>query len=248
MRCEEVRELLPDHALGTLDDVTAAAVRRHLRGCGACRSDALALDRGVAMFAAAAHDVTPPPDLHERVMTVLHEEWAESEREAPPARRRIRGLVPWLATAAAVVALAGALAWGGVTSSALGRQREIAAANVDAASQYRAFLHTLGGKEVRVGTFHATGAVQIEGSAILYDSDEHQSWGLVLVTVPAYHGTIGVTLVSSSGRTMELPRPVFLEDNGQGEDWLVTSADISSFHQVRLTGADGQVLATADVH
>src|SRR5437762_2803734 len=30
------------------------------------------------MFASAAHDVDPPPELEERVMSVLAEEWAES--------------------------------------------------------------------------------------------------------------------------------------------------------------------------
>src|SRR5947208_7718459 len=104
MRCEEVRELLPDHALGTLDEVQATSVRRHLRGCGACRSDALALDRGVAMFASAAHELEPPAELRQRVMDVLDEEWAETP--ARPGRRSFRRMVPWFAVAASVIALA----------------------------------------------------------------------------------------------------------------------------------------------
>ena len=79
MGCEEVRELLPDHALGTLDEVQATAVRRHLRGCGACRSDALALDRGVAMFASAAHEVEPPTELRERSSSLAHERYETDE-------------------------------------------------------------------------------------------------------------------------------------------------------------------------
>src|SRR6266550_2325107 len=80
MTCDEILQLLPDHALGTLSETEEAAVRRHLRGCGACRADAVALDRGVAMFASAAHATEPPPALRERVMTTLSEEWADADR------------------------------------------------------------------------------------------------------------------------------------------------------------------------
>ncbi len=249
MRCEEVRELLPDHALGTLDEVQEAALRRHLRGCGACRSDALALDTGVAMFASAAHELQPPPELRDRVMTVLQEEWAEVPSAHLP-RHAVRRFVPWLATAAAVVALAGVLAWASVAQSNLGRARQAAAAfsrvatqNEGDARSYREFLSALGGREVRVARLTPTGSIQVDGNAILYDSDEHQSWGLILVSAPGYVGKIDVTLVSTTGHTIKLPFPVQINDEGQGSDWIVTSADIGTFQTVRLTATDGTVLA-----
>src|SRR5437763_15169866 len=135
MTCEEVRELLPDHALGTLDEVQATSVRRHLRGCGACRSDALALDRGVAMFASAAHELEPPLELRDRVMTVLDEEWAETPATAT-SRRAPRRLVAWLAVAATVVALAVGFSWAGVAQSNLSRERATAARLQDDAGSY----------------------------------------------------------------------------------------------------------------
>src|SRR5207237_9472589 len=76
VKCEQVLDRLPDHTLGTLTDEDSAAVRAHLRGCAACRSDAESLDTGLLMFASAAHDVEPPPELEERVLSVLAEEWA----------------------------------------------------------------------------------------------------------------------------------------------------------------------------
>src|SRR5947207_12951903 len=241
MGCEEVRELLPDHALGTLDEVQATAVRRHLRGCGACRSDALALDRGVAMFASAAHEVEPPAELRERVMTVLDEEWVEAPVAAQA--RLGRRLVPWLAVAAAVIALAVGFSWAGVAQSNLSHQRALTVSFRDDARSYQSFLHALGGREVRVATLVPAGSTQVDGNAILYDSDQHQSWGLVLVTAPGYAGDIHVTLVSTTGRTIKLPFPVTVDDDGQGSGWIVTSADISTFRTVRLTASDGTLLA-----
>src|SRR5438477_312551 len=54
MTCEEIREQLPDYSLGTLSDVEATAIRRHLRGCTACRADATKLDEGVALSSRTA--------------------------------------------------------------------------------------------------------------------------------------------------------------------------------------------------
>src|SRR5580765_344125 len=123
MTCEQVLQLLPDHAMGTLSETEEAAIRRHLRGCGGCRADALALDRGVAMFASAAHVADPPPELRNRVMTALQEEWVDADRarEASAANdARTHGrwtggrALRWAAVAAVVIGLIGALSWGSV--------------------------------------------------------------------------------------------------------------------------------------
>src|SRR2546428_1104000 len=147
MRCEGILELLPDHALGTLSELEVAEVRRHLRGCGACRADALALDRGVAMFASAAHALEPPPELRERVMTVLQDEWAE---ERPAAPRRPRRLVRWLAVAAVVAALGGSFAWGAVQRAHAHPSPTAPAGLPEGADRHRAFPHAPRGREGRV--------------------------------------------------------------------------------------------------
>src|SRR4029079_11145361 len=139
-RCEDVLLLLPDHALGTLSETEEAAVRRHLRGCGACRSDALALDRGVAMFASAAHAADPPPELRGRVMDALADEWADDDRGSrdeasvsASAHRPRSAIVRWLAVAAVVVTLGGAVAWGAIEhAQANHASSQLAAANEDA--------------------------------------------------------------------------------------------------------------------
>jgi hypothetical protein len=251
--CDEALQLLPDSALGTLSETEEAAVRRHLRGCGACRADAMTLDRGVAMFASAAHAAAPPPELRERVMSALSEEWADVDRQAqsagpPRSHRRLSArpslVARILAAAAVVVALGGALAWGITENSHAGDLSARLAAVADDASAYHRFLTALGGKEVRVAKLHAVSKVVVGGTAILYDSDRHESWSLVEVNAPGYRKPVKVTLVSASGERIDFPFAIDIDQDGRGAAWLVTAADISTFRTIQLRGADGAVLAT----
>jgi hypothetical protein len=227
--CDEVRDRLSEHALGTLDAVEDARIRRHLRGCAQCRRELVAIGEGLAMFAAAAHDRTPPPELRDRVLGVLAEEWRRDPVTVPervPNRRR-----PWLVAAAACIALVGTVSWG-------------IAARSDAASYHR-LLSTLGGEEFRVGALDPTGDDRIDGSVVLYDSSVDQSWGVVLVRAPELTGDVGVTLSSADGRTMEL-HDVELE-NGSGYAWLVTAEDLHAFDKLTITGPGGSTVATSTI-
>jgi hypothetical protein len=252
--CDEALQLLPDSAMGTLSETEDAAVRHHLRGCGACRADAMTLDRGVAMFASAAHAADPPPELRDRVMSALSEEWAAPDRRAtvaaqptaPPGRRWARsGVVTRiLAAAAVVIALGGALAWGIAQHSHASDLSTRLAAVADDASAYHRFLTALGGTEVRVAKLRAASPIEVGGTAILYDSDRHESWSLVEINAPGYRKPIRVTLQSAAGERIDFPFTVELDPDGHGAAWLVTAADISGFKTVRLSGPDGTVLAT----
>jgi Putative zinc-finger len=248
MTCDEVLQLLPDHAMGTLSETEEAAVRRHLRGCGACRADAQSLDSGVAMFASAAHVAEPPPELRSRVMTALQEEWADADRSVEDgaaesgrsARHTARWnggrTIRWLAVAAVVLALGAAVSWGAV------QHGQLSAARGDQAS-YQRFLHLLGGKEVRVAKLHPTTGVEVTGTAVLYDSDRHESWGVFEMTAPGYDQPLTVRLVSTTGETLDAPFPVKLGSDGHGSGWLGTAADISSFKTVLILDPAGRVLA-----
>jgi Putative zinc-finger len=232
LACEDVRPQLADSMLGTLPEPEMAAVRRHLRGCGGCRAEAAKLDQGISLFATAAHVAEPPPELEGRVMSALSEEWSEM-----PERRPRRLFAPrWLAVAAAVVAIAGAVTWGGFSQLQANRSRS------DAAS-YRHFLGALGGRNVRVAALKAGGGIAIDGSAILYDSDHGQSWILVLAHVPGYAGDVDVTLSASNGSRISL-RPMHIDPDGDASTWLVTSSDISRFATVTLRSPAGALLAS----
>jgi hypothetical protein len=233
LECVDVRPQLADSMLGTLPEPEMAAVRRHLRGCGGCRAEAAQLDQGISLFATAAHVAEPPPELEERVMSALAEEWSEV-----PDDRRARRLLTsrWLAVAAAVVAIAGVATWGGLSQVQANRVRS------DAAS-YRHFLGALGGRTVRVAVLKAGGGTTIEGSAILYDSDHGQSWILVLAHAPGYTGDVHVTVSAPNGSVIGL-RPMQIDTDGEASTWLVTSSDISRFTTITLRSPDGSLLAS----
>ena len=237
MTCDEVRELLPEHLLGSLEGPEDLEVRRHLRGCSGCRTDMTALSEGVAWFAHAAHDRTPPDDLRDRVMTTLEQEWGDAPTERPdPGRMR------WIGRAAAVVAIAATLGWG------LSQTNRANIAAGDAAS-YHNVLDTLGGKEFRIGTLDSHVAHPLEGSVVLYDSHKGQSWGIVLVRAPGVSGEATVTLSRSDGTdsaTIDAGTLKFQPD-GDAATWLVTSSDLTPFDRLTITAEDGTVLATADI-
>ena len=241
MTCEQVLDRLPDFVLGTVTEIEAADIRRHLRGCGACRADAASMDQGVSLFASAAHDVAPPPELKDRVLSVLADEW----RETPARPSQPRPSAVWLAVAAAVVLLAAAFTWGVTAQHSANRSSDRLAAISPYATQYQHFLATLGGKDVRVGTLQSRGGTSIQGTAVLYDSDVGQSWVLVLARQAGGPGVVNVTLTSANGLHPIKMFPLKFDARGEGSTWMVTSADISSYNHVTLTAPDGTVVAQA---
>ena len=238
MTCDEVRELLPEHLLGTLEGPEDLEVRRHLRGCAGCRIEMDALSEGVEWFARAAHDRPPPDDLRERVLTMLEQEWRDADAVRPD-----NGRARWLGRAAVAVVVAGLLAW------SLTQTQRASVATADAES-YRRVLTTLGGKEFRVGTLDSRMTHPFEGSVVLYDSHQGQSWGVVLVRAPGVSGTAEVTLSStggSDGRTTIDAGTLEFQPDGDAATWLVTSSDLTPFDQLTITAEDGTVLATAEI-
>ena len=233
--CEEVRERLPEHVLGTLDETHDLAVRRHLRGCAGCRREMAALGDGVALFARAVHDRTPPPELKDRVGTALAQEW----KDAPAAESR-RPRLTWLSAAAAVVVVVSALSWGLV-------QHHRASVIAADASSYNKLLATLGGKEFRIGTLQAAPGKTVEGSVVAYDSSHDQSWMAVFVRAPGVTGLARATLKAADGRTIELS-PLEIATDGSGSAWLVTSTNLAEFDRLTVTAPDGSELASAEIN
>ena len=234
MTCDEVRELLPEHLLGTLEGPEDLEVRRHVRGCAGCRGEMVALADGLASFARAAHDRPPPPELCDRVITVLEQEWRDAGEATNPGRRSA-----WIGWAAAAMVLIVALAWGGVQT----HRANVAAAS---ASSYERLLSVLGGTEFRVGELKGQGERSIDGSVVLYDSHEGQSWAIVLVRSPGSTGTADISLESPDGSVIEVGAIRFQPDGG-GATWLVTSSDLGPFDHATITSDDGTILATAEI-
>lgn len=236
MTCDEVRELLPEHLLGSLEGPEELEVRRHVRACAGCRADMAALADGVASFARAAHDRTPPVELHDRVMTILEQEWRETPSDT--ARGSMWGPRS-LAVAAAILAIVAALGWGAVQT----HRANVASA---AADSYHTLLTTLGGKEFRIGTLQPATAQPVDGSVVLYDSHVDQSWGIVLVRAPGMTGTATVTLETANGHTVHV-HPLEFGPDGDAATWIVTSSDLTEFDRVTILAEDGTRLASARI-
>jgi predicted anti-sigma-YlaC factor YlaD len=235
--CDDVRERLPEHLLGTLQGEAELEVRRHLRGCAGCRAEMVRLGDGLTTFARAVHDREPPKELRERVLTVLEDEWRDHPIVVPVARpRRLR----WLAAAAALVALAASIGWGISQTN----RANLAA---DDARSYNRILSILGGEDFRVGRLQAVGSQVVEGSVVLYDAHTDQSWGLVILRAPGLTGKgFHATLWTTDGRRIPF-FPMQLDEGGDGSGWLVTGADLRSFSSLTLTSPDGALLARATI-
>jgi hypothetical protein len=230
-----VRDQMVEHLLGTQDEPADVQVRRHLRGCADCRRDMAALADGLSIFARAAHELAPPEELKERVLSELQGDWAEETIPSGSGRRPIR----WLARAAAVALVAGLASWALWSN-------ERAARYEASALKYETLLESLGGENVRVANLRPQGSQQLEGSAVVYDSKVEQSWVLVLVRAPGMEGQATVTLSTHDGRTIQLHEMEF-SDGGEASSWLVTSSNLRSFETVIVRDESGATIATGSV-
>src|SRR5262245_734984 len=200
MTCEQVRDLLPEHLLGSLDGDADARVEHHLRGCTDCRAEQLRLEDGVATLAYATHETQPPEELRDHVLAVLDEEWHTSDdppgdTTVVPMRRR--SPMGWaVGVAAAIVLIAGSLGF------AVSQHQQAVRVSADAAS-YQHLLSTLGGKEFRLGQLTSANETRVTGKVILYDGDPKQgwnSWGIVLAHGPEDLTDARAMLVGPGGK------------------------------------------------
>lgn len=243
MTCEQVRDLLPEHLLGSLDGDADARVEHHLRGCADCRAERLRLEDGVATLAYATHETAPPDALREHVLAVLDDEWHASDDE--PAKTNVvpmrrRSPIRWVAVAAAVVLIVGSFGF------AVSQHEHAARVQADASS-YQALLSTLGGKEFRLGQLESSTDTGVTGKVILYDGDPNQgwnSWGIVLAHGPADLTDAQAVLTGPNGESMQLP-PLKFSD-GEASTWLVTHEDLTHYDTLLIT-SNGNVLASARI-
>lgn len=244
MTCEQVRDLLPEHLLGSLDGDADARVEHHLRGCTDCRAEQLRLEDGVATLAYATHETAPPEELRDRVLGVLDDEWHAADEEPAgttvvPMRRRATTV--WLAVAAALILIAGSFAF------AVSQRQHAMRVSADAAS-YQSLLSTLGGKEFRLGQLQTSNDTGVSGKVILYDGDPTQgwnSWGIVLAHGPANLTDAEAVLMGPNGESMQLP-PLKFSD-GEASTWLVTHEDLTRYDELVITSPSGNVLASARI-
>ena len=253
MTCEEVREVLPEHVLGTLEETVDARVRGHLRGCGACRQEAARLADGLDMVA-RAHELEPPDEVRSTVLDSLADEWRAAEHVGSPESEgsnvrhlgRSRRFAKVIGVAAVLVLLFAAVGFA-VKSNHHAQVLQAEASRSKAeASRYETFLGVLGGENVRVGSLQATSSQKIDGSVVVYDSKRQQNWVLALVQAPGLQGVGKVTLMSNDGKTLNL-HPMPFAQGGEASTYLVTSSTLKEFDTAALYGPSGELLGRASI-
>jgi hypothetical protein len=219
MSCEELQDLAPEVALGTIDGEERAEALRHLATCGECRRlvDQLTTVADELLMLAPVQE--PPVGFESRVIDALG-----FQRRAPRRRlgsRLLMWLGPPVATAAVTaVALVGVYHDDRVT-----------------AERYRTTLEQANGKSFQAAPLRdGTGAQ----AGVAFGYQGSPSW--MLVTVDAGHRdqVASAELVTRDQRTIRLGRFELGPDGSWGGAIPVDVYDVSA---IRLLGdRPGQVL------
>ena len=216
MRCEEIRELAPDIALGIADGAERAEALRHLSTCAECRRVVEQLSQVADELLVLAPTQEPPAGFESSVVEALG-------LEGPPRRRRARWLTPrWLAPR-----LGPALAAAAVTAATL-----IAVYSDDhrTAERYRETLARADGQY-----FQAEQLTDRAGSegGVVFGYEGRPSWLFVTVD-PAHRDAVtSGELVTTDRRTIPLPS---LELDRRGSWGAAIPVKLSKVASVRLLG------------
>jgi hypothetical protein len=227
MRCEEIRELAPDIALGIADGEERAEALRHISTCAECRRllEQLSEIADDLLVLAPAHE--PPAGFESRVVEALG-------LQGPPGARRARWLTPrWLAPR-----LGPALAAVVVTAATL-----IAVYHDDhqTAERYRETLARAGGEY-----FQAEPLADETGGrgGVAFGYEGSPSW-LLLTVDPAHRDAVTRgELVTRDGRTIALPS---LELDGEGSWGGAIPVKLYKVARIRLLGEGPEEILQASL-
>jgi Putative zinc-finger len=223
MRCEEIRDLAPEIALGIADGEQRAEALRHLSTCGECRRVVEQLSQVADELLVLAPTQEPPAGFESRVVKALG-------LERPPRRRRARWLSPrWLAPR-----VGPALAAAAVTAAAF-----VAVYSDDhrTAERYRDTLARADGQYFQAE--HLTDAAGSE-AGVAFGYEGTPSWLFVTVARPHRDAVTSGELVTTDRRTIPLPS---LELDRRGSWGGTIPVDLSKVAAVRLLGErPGEVL------
>jgi Putative zinc-finger len=186
MRCDEVRDLAPEIALGIADGEERAEALRHLSTCAECRRAVGRLTEVTDELLVIAPAEEPPAGFESRVVEAM------GLQARPPLRRR-RLTLRWLATR-----LGPALATAAVTAAAL-----IAVYSDDhqTAERYRETLAQADGRYFQAEPLRDERGAR---GGVAFGYEGTPSWLLLTVDRSHRDGVTGAELVTRDGRTIPL--------------------------------------------
>jgi hypothetical protein len=183
--CAEIRDVLPELALGIADGEQRAHALEHLGGCADCRRELEELSSTTDDLISLTPRREPPAGFEGRVLEQLR------VRQAPrrPARRGLKRL----SFAVAVVCAAAATAIGMTVSYSSDRRL---------ASQYRAALQGAHGRYFQSAKLHAPNG---EEAGIVFGYQGSPSWLFYVLSGHYADGRYREQVVTRSGDTVTLP-------------------------------------------
>lgn len=249
MTCFEVRDLLPEHALGVLSREERRRVERHLQWCAGCRKENVDLGSAAATLAFTLEPAPMPEALRGRV--------ADRVRRAagtPGTARRARAVA---ATIVAAFVAVGSLGWGAVMAGRAERyERRVAAAeqrNADAFERLRTVFNQLVPSDVPLNETH------LASLAPTADGTGGGAWVLQLVSPRIIDFTLvmvngldptaterlpyAVQLSDAAGDVLRVGKIASLDDEGGGDVYRQFDAvDLTGYTTVKVLDADGVVV------
>ena len=254
MNCLEVREHLPELAVGVLLREDREHVERHLQWCAGCRKEAADLDQAAATVGFALEPARVPQGLGDRVVARVRR-----AAGAPGSPRRAR-----IAAAAILAAMVGfaSLGWGAVMAGRADRfaQRAERAEREQAASLER-FQRVLAGvipgqelpdDETHLGQLAPVAPGSGGGAVLQLVSPTILDFVMVIVSGldPADAGALPyrVRLVNERGEVLRAGRIDELDADGGAEVFhQFATTDLRGFTTVNVLDATGALVLTGVV-
>jgi hypothetical protein len=251
--CVEIREQLPEFAVGVLPEPERVVVERHLQWCAGCRKEATELGSAVVTFAYALEPAPVPRGLGDRIVARIRQ-----AAGAPGTSRRTRASA---ALAIAAMITVAALGWGSAMAGRADRfadqaaaaeaRRERALATFGRVVRQLVPISQLPVNETHMGQLVPT-AGRLGGGAVLQlVSPRTLDFTIVMVNGlerdPAQM-PYRVTLQNAAGETLPVGRITELDSTG-GADVVrqFENQDLTGYTAVLVTNASGDVVLSGTV-
>jgi hypothetical protein len=235
MECREVRELLPEHALGVLPERDRAAVDRHLAWCAGCRKEARELAEGAEAVVSTIPWPEPPAELEDRVVRSVARDAGRSRRRTPYAAAALAAAVA-AASIGVAVAMAGRVER--LEDAAAGARGRAEAA----AAEFENVLEELSGQTpILSAPLEPPDGGQAGGRALLFDTTEGtQDFAVVIVGGLAREGQpYRAYLTSTAGNRIAVGRLVPSAE-GQLARYRFFFEDLSRYRTILVLDGAGQ--------